>query len=131
MLTPSRPGTKTSLHPSPSRPRAGDILVWSASPMTQNRAEATTTEHLMGVYNRAPLAFDHGKGCRLWSTEGDVYLDCVAGISTDALGHAHPVLVEALERQGNKLWHVSNIFRIPDQEKLADQLCAATFADVV
>jgi acetylornithine/N-succinyldiaminopimelate aminotransferase len=85
----------------------------------------------MGVYNRAPLAFDHGKGARLVSTEGDVYLDCVAGISTDALGHAHPVLVEALERQGNKLWHGSNIFRIPDQETLADQLCAATFADVV
>jgi acetylornithine/N-succinyldiaminopimelate aminotransferase len=97
----------------------------SATPST------TQAGHLMGVYNRAPLAFDHGKGSRLWSTDGDMYLDCVAGISTDALGHAHPVLVEALERQGGKLWHVSNIFRIPDQEKLADQLCAHTFADVV
>jgi acetylornithine/N-succinyldiaminopimelate aminotransferase len=85
----------------------------------------------MGVYNRAPLAFDHGKGARLWSTDGDAYLDCVAGISTDGLGHCNPVLVKALETQGNKLWHVSNIFRIPGQEELADQLCAATFADVV
>ena len=55
----------------------------------------------------------------------------MAGISTDGLGHCHPVLVEALEKQGNKLWHVSNIFQIPGQEALADQLCAATFADVV
>jgi acetylornithine/N-succinyldiaminopimelate aminotransferase len=85
----------------------------------------------MGVYNRAPLAFDHGKGARLWSTDGDVYLDCVAGIATDALGHANPILVKALEGQAEKLWHVSNIFRIPDQEKLANELCAKTFADVV
>ncbi|HEY3814756.1 MAG TPA: aspartate aminotransferase family protein [Caulobacteraceae bacterium] len=91
----------------------------------------TQTTHLMGVYNRAPLAFDHGKGARLWSITGEAYLDCVAGISTDGLGHCHPVLVEALEKQGNKLWHVSNIFEIPGQEELADQLCAATFADVV
>ena len=87
--------------------------------------------HLMAVYNRAPLAFDHGKGARIWSTTGEAYLDCVAGISTDGLGHCHPVLVEALEKQGNKLWHVSNIFQIPGQEALADQLCAKTFADVV
>jgi acetylornithine/N-succinyldiaminopimelate aminotransferase len=85
----------------------------------------------MGVYNRAPLAFDHGKGARLWSTDGDMYLDCVAGISTDALGHAHPILVDALTKQGGKLWHVSNIYRIPEQEALADLLCAHTFADVV
>jgi acetylornithine/N-succinyldiaminopimelate aminotransferase len=85
----------------------------------------------MGVYNRAPLAFDRGQGARLWSTDGEEYLDCVAGISTDALGHAHPVLVNALKAQGEKLWHVSNIFRIPEQEALADRLCGATFADVV
>ncbi|MBS0297454.1 MAG: aspartate aminotransferase family protein [Proteobacteria bacterium] len=85
----------------------------------------------MGVYNRAPLAFERGEGCRLFSTEGEVYLDCVAGISTDGLGHAHPVLVNALKSQGEKLWHVSNIFRIPEQEALADRLCAQTFADVV
>jgi acetylornithine/N-succinyldiaminopimelate aminotransferase len=93
--------------------------------------DAPKTDHLMGVYNRAPLAFDHGKGAYLYSTTGEAYLDCVAGIATDALGHAHPVLVEALKRQAEKLWHVSNIYRIPGQEALADRLTAATFADVV
>jgi acetylornithine/N-succinyldiaminopimelate aminotransferase len=85
----------------------------------------------MGVYNRAPLAFERGRGARLFSTDGDEYLDCVAGIATDGLGHAHPVLVEALKSQGEKLWHVSNIYRIPEQEELADKLCANSFADVV
>ena len=88
-------------------------------------------DHIMGVYNRAPLAFERGEGVRLFSTDGDIYLDCVAGIATDALGHAHPKLVEALTTQGGKLWHVSNIYRIPEQEALATRLCAATFADVV
>jgi acetylornithine/N-succinyldiaminopimelate aminotransferase len=87
-------------------------------------------DHLMGVYNRAPLAFDHGKGARIWSTTGEAYLDCVAGIATDALGHAHPVLVDALKRQGEKLWHVSNIYGIPEQEALGAALCEKTFADV-
>jgi acetylornithine/N-succinyldiaminopimelate aminotransferase len=87
--------------------------------------------HLLGVYNRAPLAFDRGEGARLFTAEGDSYLDCVGGIATTGLGHAHPKLVEALERQGRKLWHVSNIFQIPDQETLADRLTAASFADRV
>jgi acetylornithine/N-succinyldiaminopimelate aminotransferase len=87
--------------------------------------------HLLGVYNRAPLAFDRGEGARLFTAEGEAYLDCVGGIATTGLGHAHPKLVEALERQGRKLWHVSNIFQIPDQETLADRLTAASFADRV
>ena len=85
----------------------------------------------MGVYNRAPLAFERGEGARLWSTDGDEYLDCVAGIATTALGHCHPKLVEAVKTQADKLWHVSNIFRIPDQDALADRLTANSFADVV
>ncbi len=85
----------------------------------------------MGVYSRAPLAFERGRGARLFSTTGEEYLDCVAGIATCGLGHAHPTLVEALKTQGEKLWHVSNIYTIPEQEVLADKLCAATFADVV
>jgi acetylornithine/N-succinyldiaminopimelate aminotransferase len=85
----------------------------------------------MGVYNRAPLAFERGEGARLFSTDGEVYLDCMAGIATNALGHAHPRLVNAVKTQAEKLWHVSNIFRIPEQEKLADRLTAETFADVV
>jgi len=90
-----------------------------------------STEHLMGVYNRAPLEVDRGRGARLWSTDGTEYLDCVMGISTDGLGHAHPELVAAVTEQAGKLWHVSNIFRIPGQEALADALTASSFADVV
>jgi acetylornithine/N-succinyldiaminopimelate aminotransferase len=92
---------------------------------------STSNDHILGVYNRAPLAFERGEGVRLYSTDGEVYLDCVAGIATDALGHAHPALVGALKAQGEKLWHVSNIYRIPEQEALASALCEATFADVV
>ncbi len=87
--------------------------------------------HLMGVYNRAPLEVDRGRGARLWSVDGTEYLDCVQGISTNGLGHAHPVLVEAVKAQAEKLWHVSNIYRIPGQEELADTLTANSFADVV
>lgn len=85
----------------------------------------------MGVYNRAPLAVDRGAGSRLWDVNGEEYLDCVAGIATNGLGHCHPKLVETLKTQGEKLWHVSNIFRIPGQEALATRLTEATFADVV
>jgi acetylornithine/N-succinyldiaminopimelate aminotransferase len=85
----------------------------------------------MGVYNRAPLAVERGRGARLWDTKGDEYLDCVAGIATNGLGHCHPRLVEVLKEQADRLWHVSNIFRIPGQEALAGRLTDATFADVV
>ena len=87
--------------------------------------------HLMGVYNRAPLEVERGRGARLWSRDGTEYLDCVQGISTNGLGHAHPVLVEAVKAQAEKLWHVSNIYKIPGQEELADKLTEASFADVV
>ena len=94
-------------------------------------SSTNSNDHIMGVYSRAPLAFERGEGSRLFSTDGEAYLDCVAGIATDALGHAHPALVAALKAQGEKLWHVSNIYRIPEQEALAAALCAATFAEVV
>ena len=99
--------------------------------MANQQSPSASQQHIMGVYDRAPLAFERGEGARLFSTDGEAYLDCVAGISTDGLGHAHPALVKALKDQGEKLWHVSNIFRIPQQEALADKLCTATFADVV
>lgn len=87
--------------------------------------------HLMGVYNRAPLEVDRGRGARLWAKDGTEYLDCVQGISTNGLGHAHPVLVEAVKAQAEKLWHVSNIYKIPGQDELADRLTETSFADVV
>ena len=89
------------------------------------------SEALMGVYNRAPLEVERGNGMWLHTRDGRAFLDCVAGIATNCLGHAHPRLVAALEEQARKLWHVSNIFRIPGQEELAARLVGATFADAV
>ncbi len=88
-------------------------------------------DHIMAVYNRAPLAFERGEGARLYTAEGEAYLDCMAGIATTGLGHANPKLVKALTDQAQKLWHVSNVFRIPGQEVLAARLTEETFAEVV
>ncbi|HEY5105260.1 MAG TPA: aspartate aminotransferase family protein [Caulobacteraceae bacterium] len=99
--------------------------------MTQASSPTVPDDHLLGVYKRAPLAFERGAGARLYTRDGEAYLDCLAGIATTGLGHAHPALVKALTDQAEKLWHVSNIFRIPGQEELAKRLCAASFADVV
>ena len=96
-----------------------------------NPTPPVPADHILGVYSRAPLAIERGAGERLWTTEGEEYLDCVGGIATTGLGHAHPKLVQALKDQGEKLWHVSNIFRIPGQEQLAGRLTDETFADVV
>lgn len=89
------------------------------------------SSELMAVYNRAPVEVERGEGVWLHATDGRVFLDCVAGIATDGLGHAHPALVAALTEQAGKLWHVSNIFRIPGQETLARKLTQNSFADVV
>jgi acetylornithine/N-succinyldiaminopimelate aminotransferase len=88
------------------------------------------SDHIMGVYARAPLAFERGEGSRLFTADGEAYLDCMAGIAVTALGHNHPKLVQAVKDQAEKLWHTSNIFRIPNQEKLAKLLTDNTFADV-
>ena len=90
-----------------------------------------SSTHILGVYNRAPVAFERGEGVWLHATNGETYLDAVAGIAVNALGHANPVLVDALTAQAGKLWHVSNIYGIPEQEALAAALTEATFADVV
>ncbi|MDB5447431.1 MAG: argD [Phenylobacterium sp.] len=94
-------------------------------------AAPVPSDHIMGVYSRAPLAFERGEGSRLFTADGEGYLDCMAGIAVNALGHANPILVEALRAQAEKLWHVSNIFKIPGQEALADKLTSISFADVV
>src|SRR5690349_14373922 len=96
---------------------------------SQHPSVAVPADHIMGVYNRAPVVFERGEGVRLYTAEGEEYLDCVAGIAVNALGHAHPRLVQALEEQARKLWHVSNIFKIPGQEALAARLTEASFAD--
>jgi acetylornithine/N-succinyldiaminopimelate aminotransferase len=108
----------------------GDFSLLEAV-MAEGATPTAPNDHILGVYNRAQLAFERGRGVRLYTAEGEEYLDCVAGIATTGLGHAHPKLVQALKDQGEKLWHVSNIFRIPGQEKLAARLCEATGLDVV
>jgi acetylornithine/N-succinyldiaminopimelate aminotransferase len=87
--------------------------------------------HILPTYARVDLAFERGEGAWLIATNGDRYLDFASGIAVNALGHAHPRLVAALTEQANKLWHVSNLYRIPEAERLADRLCAVTFADKV
>jgi acetylornithine/N-succinyldiaminopimelate aminotransferase len=93
--------------------------------------KAMSISPLLPVYNRAEPVFTHGEGAWIVADDGRRFLDCVAGIATNALGHAHPRLVDALTRQAGKLWHVSNVFRVPGQEELAQKLTAATFADTV
>nr|WP_204262873.1 aspartate aminotransferase family protein [Methylobacterium sp. BTF04] len=84
----------------------------------------------MPNYARAPIAFERGEGAWLVARGGERYLDFGAGIAVNALGHAHPHLVEALTTQAQKLWHTSNLFEIPDGERLGRRLVDATFADV-
>ncbi|TFZ60408.1 aspartate aminotransferase family protein [Methylorubrum sp. Q1] len=88
------------------------------------------TSALLPTYARAPIAFERGEGAWLVAEDGDRYLDFGAGIAVNALGHAHPHLVEALTTQAQKLWHTSNLFQIPEGERLGRRLVDATFADV-
>ncbi len=78
----------------------------------------------MNTYARLPVAFTHGKGAWLWDSNGKLYLDALSGIAVNTLGHAHPRLTAALSTQINKLMHTSNLYQIPEQEELADKLCA-------
>jgi acetylornithine/N-succinyldiaminopimelate aminotransferase len=86
---------------------------------------------LYETYNRSPIVFERGHGVWLETPAGERYLDFAAGIAVNSLGHTHAHLVEALKSQADKLWHLSNLYEIPDQTRLADRLTAATFADKV
>lgn len=86
---------------------------------------------ILPTYNRAPLSFIKGEGSWLIEEDGRRFLDLGAGIAVNALGHAHPALVQAVTEQAQKLWHVSNLYKIPGQQELADRLTEATFADTV
>jgi acetylornithine/N-succinyldiaminopimelate aminotransferase len=85
----------------------------------------------MATFARVDLAFERGEGVWLFTKEGERYLDFTSGVAVNALGHAHPHLVAALTEQAQKLWHVSNLYEIPEAEQVARRLCAASFADVV
>ncbi len=92
---------------------------------------AAFDRYVMGTYARFPIALDRGEGCRVWDTDGKEYLDFVAGIATCTLGHAHPVLIEALTEQIGQLHHVSNLYYIPAQGKLAQWLVENSCGDRV
>jgi acetylornithine/N-succinyldiaminopimelate aminotransferase len=89
------------------------------------------TSPLLPTYARAELSFEKGEGPWLFGRDGERYLDFGAGIAVNALGHAHPHLVQALTEQAAKVWHTSNLFQIPEGERLAKRLVENTFADVV
>jgi acetylornithine/N-succinyldiaminopimelate aminotransferase len=89
------------------------------------------SSHLLPTYARVDLAFERGEGAWLYTASGERYLDFTSGVAVNALGHAHPKLIDALTEQAHKVWHVSNLYRIPQAERLAERLCAASFADVV
>src|SRR5438045_308503 len=89
------------------------------------------TSHLLPVFARVDLGFERGEGAWLIATNGERYLDFTSGVAVNALGHAHPHLVKALQEQATKLWHMSNLFKSPDGDKLAARLCEQSFADLV
>ena len=80
--------------------------------------------HVMNTYGRLPIALAHGRGCRVWDTDGREYLDALGGIAVNTLGHAHPRLVPALQEQVARLIHTSNYYQVPLQEQLAAKLAA-------
>ena len=94
-------------------------------------ASEVSSGSLYPCFSRTDVRFSHGNGAWLFGTDGRRYLDFATGIAVTALGHSHPRLIEALIRQARQVWHVSNAFRIPEQEQLAERLCAETFADRV
>jgi acetylornithine/N-succinyldiaminopimelate aminotransferase len=91
----------------------------------------SATSHLLPVFARVDLGFERGEGAWLISTDGERYLDFTSGVAVNALGHCHPHLVAALQEQATKLWHMSNLFKSPDGDKLAARLCEQSFADFV
>ena len=89
------------------------------------------TSHLLPTYARANLAFERGEGVWLIATNGERYLDFTSGVAVNALGHAHPHMIAALTAQAQKVWHVSNLYQLPEAERVAQRLCDTSFAEVV
>src|SRR5262245_20607012 len=124
MLTAGRAAIKYVTVP----PREAAQFVSGKSVKSMN---APSTSHLLPTYARVDLAFERGEGAWLTATNGERYLDFTSGVAVNALGHGHPKLVAAISEQVGKLIHVSNLYRIPEAERLAARLCAASFADLV
>jgi acetylornithine/N-succinyldiaminopimelate aminotransferase len=85
----------------------------------------------MPTYGRWDVAVERGEGCYLWATDGRKFIDLTSGIAVTSLGHCHPHVIEAITQQAGQLWHSSNLFRIPGQERLAERLVQNSFADTV
>lgn len=98
--------------------------------MTKAGGEIKTSSAVMPTYARVDLSFERGEGVWLFTDKGERYLDFAGGVAVMSLGHSHPHLVETLKAQAEKLWHTSNLFKIPEGERLARRLSELTFADV-
>ncbi len=99
--------------------------------MPEDTFQQDPRQHILPVYRPPEEVFVEGEGAYLFTEDGRRYLDFIAGIAVNALGHSHPALVAALRDQAGKLWHTSNMFRVKGQEDLADKICRDTFADRV
>ncbi len=99
--------------------------------MIATEIQENAARYLMNTYNRLPLTIERGQGCLVYDAEGREYLDCVAGIAVNILGHAHPDIVEAITRQARQLIHTSNLFYTEPQTQLAERLVEHSFADKV
>ena len=102
-----------------------------ATSLTAASASSGPSPAVMGTYARQDIVFERGEGSWLISTTGERYLDFASGVAVNLLGHAHPKLVQALTEQAHRVWHTSNLYRIAGQERLAERLCAVTFAEKV
>ena len=99
--------------------------------MNQKAVDYAADSAVMQTYGRAEIGFVRGEGCWLESDSGEKYLDCASGIAVNTLGHSHPHLVAALTEQAGKLWHTSNLYRIPGQEIVAKMLASLSGLDQV
>jgi acetylornithine/N-succinyldiaminopimelate aminotransferase len=121
MSTTSAQAGKAGSKPKPKSP--------AAKPAAAKGAPNGPSPAVMGTYARQNVVFERGEGAWLIAKDGERYLDFGSGVAVNALGHAHPKLVAALTEQAQKLWHSSNLYRVDNQEQLAERLAQATFAD--
>lgn len=110
---------------------AGSHAAQSGKSQTAATSKGKASDAVMSTYARQDIVFARGEGSWLYTTSGDQYLDFGSGVAVNALGHAHPRLIAALNAQAAKLWHTSNLYRVEGQEALADQLTELTFAEKV
>ncbi|MEW6282563.1 MAG: aspartate aminotransferase family protein [Candidatus Eremiobacterota bacterium] len=125
MITWEQLQTSTEEHPV-SGNAGGDLVAMTLSEQSTESVVEAADAVLFANYRRAPLAFSHGQGCRLWDLEGRSYLDFVGGVAVSSLGHAHPALVKAISEQAGRYLHVSNLYQLPEQVQAARLLADAS-----